>query len=188
MAEQKPQPWFRYRLETFMVKMLLSIESALLRIFVWLVYFVYTVIIVTTFVSVFFRYILNDSLVWAEELARYLFVWLTFIGSALALKEGLHMGVDLLLSALPGKLKTMLEIVINCLIAAFLIFSIKAGITVVQITMGNRSSALEIPMGFVYLAIPVGCSLMLLISCRKIFQLFSPAHKNGETHASQPIT
>ena len=169
-----------------MVKTLLSIESALFKFFVWIVYVIYTVIIITTFISVFFRYILNDSLVWAEELGRYLFIWLTFIGSAIALKDGLHIGLDLLSNSLPPKLKNLLEGFITCLISVFLVFTINASITVIEVAMRQRSSALEIPMGLVFLAIPTGCSLMLLTSCRRLFQLFGSNSKNEVTHVSQP--
>ena len=155
------------------------------RVFLWLVYCIYTVIIVSTFAAVFYRYILNDSIIWAEELGRYLFVWLTFLGSALALKDGMHIGLDLLISSLPPKLKTFTEILIICLTGVFLVFIIRASVEVVEVTMRQRSSALEIPMGLVYLAIPVGSSLMLLSSCRRLFQIFGSNSKNEVTNVGQ---
>jgi TRAP-type transport system small permease protein len=166
-------------------KLFLAVESGVYRPFRWLVYFIYTLIILATFVAVIFRYVLNDSLIWAEELARYLFVWLTFLGSAIALRRGLHIGLDLLLNAFPPKGRRALETLITCLICAFLGFVLYASVMVVQVTMRQRSSALQIPMGLVYLAIPVGCSLMLLSSFRRLSQLLVPAPGSGERRAGR---
>lgn len=163
-----------------MVKALVSVESMLMKACVGLTYCVYSVIIVTTFASVFFRYVLNDSLVWAEELARYLFVWLVFLGSAIAMRDGLHIGLDLLASSLRVRHRLVLDFAITTLVVVFLVFAIHASATVVQITMRNKSSAMEIPMGLVYLAIPVGCALMLLSSVRKLAQILASA-RSGET-------
>ena len=50
-----------------------------------------------TFAQVVTRYLLGDPLIWSEEAARYLFVWVSMIGAALALREGGHFGLDLLI-------------------------------------------------------------------------------------------
>lgn len=175
-----------------MLKTLLTVESALFRVALWLIYCIYTVIIVSTFTAVFFRYVLNESIIWAEELARYLFVWLAFLGSALALKNRMHIGLDLIISSLPPKAKTVAEGLITVLIGTFLVFVITASITVVEVTMRQRSSALGVPMGMVYLAIPVGCSLMLLSSFRQLLQVFGPDSRsdseNEVTNANQPYS
>lgn len=175
-----------------MLKTLLAMESALFRVTVWLIYCIYVVIIVSTFTAVFFRYVLNESIIWAEELARYLFVWLAFLGSALALKNRMHIGLDLIISSLPPKSKTVMEGLITVLVGVFLVFVITASVTVVEVTMRQRSSALGIPMGMVYLAIPVGCSLMLLSSCRQLLQILGPSSRSDleseVPDASQPYT
>ena len=175
-----------------MLKTLLTVESALFRVTVWLIYCIYIVIIVSTFTAVFFRYVLNESIVWAEELARYLFVWLAFLGSALALKNRMHIGLDLIISSLPPRVKPVTEGLITVLIGVFLAFVITASVTVVEVTMRQRSSALGIPMGMVYLAISVGCSLMLLSSCRQLLQVFGPDSSSDSDNevpgVSQPYT
>ena len=55
-----------------------------------------------TFAQVVTRYVLNDPLIWSEELARYLFVWVSMIGAALAVRNGGHFGLDLLLRRMPA--------------------------------------------------------------------------------------
>ncbi|MFP4305977.1 MAG: TRAP transporter small permease [Desulfococcaceae bacterium] len=55
--------------------------------------------------QVFSRYVLNHSLFWSEELARYFLVWLTFLGATVAYRRGVHPGVDVLYRRLPAGLQ-----------------------------------------------------------------------------------
>lgn len=59
------------------------------------------VMVVMVFGNVVLRYVFNSGIAVSEEVARWLFVWLCFMGAVVALKEGAHMGTDLLLSRLP---------------------------------------------------------------------------------------
>ena len=58
-------------------------------------------LVVIMFIQVFCRYVLNNSLSWSEELTKYLFVWMTFLGGALCLRDKIHIGVDYFVSFLP---------------------------------------------------------------------------------------
>jgi len=117
--------------------------------------------LISTFLQVIFRYLFNHPLFWSEELSRYSFVWLVFIGAAVAMKRGVHIGVDYFVNNLPLKLKNYLKILISVLELFFLLTVINRSILVVRVNMSQHSPALRIPMGLVYLAIPVGFSLMV---------------------------
>jgi len=131
----------------------------------WIGYFflvMFSVImVVATFLQVIFRYFFNHPLFWSEEVSRYCFVWIVFVGAAIALKHGSHIGVDYFVKYLPSRVKTILALLINCGIAVFLILVIFQSILVVQVNMSQYSPAIRIPMGLVYLAIPVGFTMML---------------------------
>ena len=58
---------------------------------------------VVVFLQVFYRYVLTQPLYWSEELARYLFVWLSILGATLGLQRGGHFGLDILCRRLPEK-------------------------------------------------------------------------------------
>jgi TRAP-type transport system small permease protein len=60
-----------------------------------------TVMVLLVFGNVVLRYVFNSGIAVSEEMARWLFVWLCFMGAVVALKEGAHMGTDMLLSRLP---------------------------------------------------------------------------------------
>jgi TRAP-type C4-dicarboxylate transport system permease small subunit len=124
----------------------------------------------TSAAQVFFRYVLNASLVWSEELARYLFVWIVFLASPLGIHRGIHIGVDLVITHLPSKWRRA-TMVFTCLfILIFLNFLVVLGLRVVKMNMTQTSIAMEIPMGYIYLAIPVGAFLMILYTFRWIWE------------------
>ncbi len=118
------------------------------------------IMVVATFLQVIFRYFYHP-LFWSEELSRYCFVWIVFVGAAITLKHGSHIGVDYFVKYLPSRFKTVLALLINCGIAVFLILVIFQSILVVMVNMTQHSPAMRIPMGLVYLAIPVGFTMML---------------------------
>lgn len=112
--------------------------------------------------AVFFRYVLNDSLVWAEEIARYLFIWIVFLAAGLGVGRDIHIGLDVLPGMLGPGPRRLLLIANNVLVAAFLVFLIVSGIDLAS--FGRRASTLllGVPMSYVYAAVPVSAAIMLL--------------------------
>jgi TRAP-type C4-dicarboxylate transport system permease small subunit len=111
--------------------------------------------------AVFFRYVLNDSIVWAEELARYLFVWLTFVGGGLGVGRNIHVGVDSVVEMMAAKPKLIVLICVEIAIVAFVVVLIYVGVQFTIFGMGQNALLLGIPMGYVNLAVPVGGAVML---------------------------
>jgi TRAP-type C4-dicarboxylate transport system permease small subunit len=72
--------------------------------------------------QVFFRYVLNQSLFWSEELARFLLVWLTFLGATVAYRRKAHPGIDVLYSRMPPELQKTAVILTH--LAAITLFSV----------------------------------------------------------------
>lgn len=98
-----------------MKKVLLYIDEHLEEIFCLLVFVLMSLL---TFVQVILRYIFNSSIVFSEELSRYLFVWLTFIGISYGVKKGSHLSVDVVFNRLKGPAR----IAVNVLAMALYIF------------------------------------------------------------------
>ena len=67
------------------------------------------VMICVTLAQVVFRYVIAAPLPWSEELARYCFVWIVFLGGAVGLARGIHLGVDLVVNALPPPLRRAMD-------------------------------------------------------------------------------
>ena len=116
--------------------------------------------VVIAFAQVVFRYVIGYSLYWSEELARYLFVWVSFLGSVIALERGVHIGMDVVVTKLPPGPRRYVEIFSDVSVAAFLVFLTVQGLKMALRNMIQKSPALQVPMGAVSLAIPVGTALM----------------------------
>lgn len=123
------------------------------------------------FIQVVFRYILKASLPWSEEVSRYLLVWTTFFGGAYGVKTGAHIGVEAFTLLLPEKYRKILSIFITLCSMVLCVFIFKYGMMIVksQLTKGQVSPAMRIPMGYVYLAIPVGMVLFIIRYIQNIY-------------------
>jgi C4-dicarboxylate transporter DctQ subunit len=121
-----------------------------------------------TLLQVIFRYVLAASLPWSEELARYCFVWIVFLGAAIGLDRGFHLGVDLFVNLLPEKIRTGLDILCSALIACFSIAVTYASFPVISMNLLQRSPALGVQMTWIYVAIPTSMILIFFISIARI--------------------
>ena len=110
------------------------------------------------FLQVIMRYIFNNSLSWSEELCKYLFVWMIWLGTSLSAREHGHIAIDLLKDKARGRGKYYMNIAVNVIWLMMCLFLLFNGITVVEgLILRNRTaSALPwVKVWVVYLAIPV---------------------------------
>jgi TRAP-type C4-dicarboxylate transport system permease small subunit len=119
-----------------------------------------TLLTTVTFAQVITRYVLGDSLIWSEEVARYLFVWVSMIGAALALREGGHFGLDLLIRPMP-RLKPIFGPLVTLVMVVFLVILLKTGIDETRLAAMQFAMTFQMRMQWAYLALPVGAGLML---------------------------
>ena len=121
--------------------------------------FVMTMII---FIAVIERFFLHMGITWIEELARYISVWAAFIGSALAAKKGVHIGIEAFVQVLPPRAREFEALLVDIVGIAFAIVVFKVGMGfVLKLSSSNQfSPSLGINIAYVYAAAPVGCGLM----------------------------
>ncbi|WP_347551427.1 TRAP transporter small permease [Pseudalkalibacillus hwajinpoensis] len=103
----------------------------------------------------------NLSIVWTDELARYSFIWVVFIGSAAVLKRNQHITIEFLSTVLPELGQKYLRTIIGLILMGIFIVLIRYGVLITQDTWSVPSTSLGIPTGLVYLAIPISGTLML---------------------------
>ncbi|WP_213974247.1 TRAP transporter small permease [Tepidanaerobacter acetatoxydans] len=117
---------------------------------------------VVVFWQVVCRFVLKASLPWSEELSRYILVWVTFLGASIGVKRGAHIGVEAFLMLLPKQARKFVNYLISavCVIFCFIVFKESLSIIKMQIANAQVSPAMQIPMWWAYLAIPVGMVLM----------------------------
>lgn len=125
-------------------------------------------------VQVFRRYVLQSSLDWSEELARYFFIWSVYIGCSFATKEDRHLEVTILRNV-GGKLWRKTIYLSSYIATIFFCGCVTVwGIQMVifLINTGQKTQALEIDIFWIYLAIPIGMGLMCLRTFERLFYFF----------------
>jgi TRAP-type C4-dicarboxylate transport system permease small subunit len=144
-------------------KMLKGLRSVLY----WFSFSAMLLMLTLIFVQVVTRYCFGYTAEWSEELARFLFVWVVFLGSALIMGESGHLAVEFLPLHYKGKLfGKVLEIIINVASYAFILLLLVQGAKMTKIMTFQTSPGLDISMSYVYAVIPVSCALMLLYVIR----------------------
>ena len=123
--------------------------------------------------QVCFRYVLNQPLAWTEEVARHLMVWSALLGAAVAYRRKGHLGMDILVMHLPRHWQRAVEVILQVLSIGFFGILVIHGIPLVERTMRQFSSAIRIPMGYIYASIPVGSALILLFAMEGIVRVWS---------------
>ena len=132
------------------------------------------VIFLLVVMNVFCRYALNYSFGWADELSRFLFIWMGFLGTATAFADNQHVSLDMVVERLPRPVARVVRVIAmaGCLVI-FAVF-LQQGWLLVAKTV-NTSPALDIPMWLVYLCVPIGSLLGVVYGVEKILHLLRPS-------------
>ncbi|HHW36591.1 MAG TPA: TRAP transporter small permease [Bacillales bacterium] len=130
---------------------------------------------------------LDMSLSWSEELARYCFIWLIYIGISFGVKKQTHVKIDAVLFLLKEKGQIVLNFVANLFFMAFAIFVIIYGYEVANqlLQFGQRSPANQIPMGYVYMATPIGMGLTLIRLIQNQIKLIQSFFRKTENNTEK---
>jgi len=110
--------------------------------------------------QVFYRYVLNDSLIWSEELVRYGMLWGVMLGAALASDRNAHIALEPLKALLSPRGYRVISWISGLLIVTFCAITAWFGWDYTSRLWNMTSPASQIPMYYVFLSIPVGCVLM----------------------------
>ena len=120
--------------------------------------------------AVFTRYVLNSAASWPEPMAVLLTIVLTFIGAAAAYRFNLHMNVSFFADKLPARLRILLDLIVQLLMALIAAFMIVWGARLVEVTWHNTIADFPfLSVGVTYLPIPIGGVLLLLFIIERIF-------------------
>jgi len=136
-------------------------DRALLRCNRWAVIGMLAAMAAMVFANVVLRYTTDRSLLWVEETSRYLMIWLTFLGAGLVLRYGGHIGIDTLQDALPRH-AAAIRGAIFCLLFFFFATMVWLGVRYALLTWGQTTPVLGVPIGAVYLAMPIGFALLIV--------------------------
>lgn len=117
------------------------------------------------FIAVTMRYVFNAPIPWSEDMTGFFLVWMVLIGAAPALRDHLHVSIDLIIEKLPIMIQTIFRM-ISLLIISFVIWiMIYYGFPFAMKAMNRVMPSLEwLKFGYAYLALPVGYGLMIPVA------------------------
>jgi TRAP-type transport system small permease protein len=136
----------------------------------WLAFGIFWVLAGIVFLQFFTRYVLNDSVAWTEEIARYGLIWITFIGAAMVTRKNSHIAVVLLPNVLPPWAARLLLAAVDLIVLAFLALLAYFSIKIVERMQMQRMTVVDLSMSFVYGAVVLGCFLMLLRQAQRVWR------------------
>ena len=139
--------------------MLERFDRALIALNRWAVITLLAAMAMMVFANVALRFLTDYSILWVEEASRYVMVWLTFIGAGLVLRYGGHIGIESLENALPAAAVGLRAAIVGLMLVFFCVM-IAVGIRYATLTWAQTTPVMQIPVGAVYLAMPVGFALM----------------------------
>lgn len=134
-------------------------------------------------VQIFMRYVLGASLSWSEELARYFFIWMTYVGIAYAVRRDAHIRVTMFTGIFSMRGQVYLRALTHIIFAGFAAYVMYQGWFLVEKTFrfGQSSASLGLPMGIVYLAPFTGFLLVVVrLAQAVVIELRAPEQGQAE--------
>ena len=117
---------------------------------------------VVVLLQVLMRYLFATPNPWSEELSRFAFIWVSLLGASLAVEHRAHFGFDQVTKKLAPRARRAVERSAWAVVLAFSLVLIATGIALMDLTLGERSPALNLPIALVYAAAPVSGLLMAI--------------------------
>ena len=135
-----------------------------LAAFKWLAIALLASMLIIVDVAVFMRYVMNDALAWSEEIAKFVMVWLTFVVAPIGLRMGAHVGIEVLIGHLKGRLRQLLLILIFAGIIGLMVVFVKEGSFMTWNARIQRASTIDISILYVYICMPVGSFMVATVA------------------------
>ncbi|KQP05125.1 TRAP transporter small permease [Pseudorhodoferax sp. Leaf265] len=148
--------------------------------------------VLVVFAQILVRFLLprlgiTVSVPWSEELARYLMVWCIFLGAAVASRAGDLIAVESLVDALPARIGWRLKMVAYVATIAFLATLVWLGWRWVEFGEGESSTVMNLPMSWVYLALPVGAALTIVNILTRLLEGVVRQRAQGDAPQVEPV-
>ncbi|WMT18821.1 TRAP transporter small permease [Parageobacillus toebii] len=127
---------------------------------------------ILVFGNVVLRYAFHSGITWSEEMSRFLFVWMVFLGAIGALKDNDHLGVDTLLKKLPLSVKRVVFILSNVIVLYVLWLLLDGSWKITISNLQSRAPATNLPLAYVYgigIVVSIGMGVIVLFNIYRAF-------------------
>lgn len=134
----------------------------------------YGMIVATIVVEVIRRFVLSYSSIWGEEIARYAFIYLAWVGASIAVRDRAHIRIDVILHYLSVRMKALVYLFGDLCMLALAVLALWTAIESVEISMrfGSVTHGLRISLAWFLMAVPLGFSLMIFRLIQSIWRDF----------------
>ena len=129
------------------------------------------VLVADVFLGVWSRYVMRATFQWYDEVARLCFVWMIFLGAAVAVRRGAHFRLHLLIDRLGPTARRRIDLLVIVVVIAFAAVLVAGGIAIAPLARRQVTDALEISMLWFYAALPVGGALMIVFALPQLWAL-----------------
>ena len=129
----------------------------------WALLFFYVLLVATMAIEVIRREVFSYSSIWGEEVVRYAFIYLAWIGAASAVRERAHIRIDVIMHYVPAQVKTLIYILGDLVMLAVALVALYWSFETVMVSwkFGSVSHGLRISMVWFLAAVPIGFTLMV---------------------------
>jgi len=142
--------------------LLAAAERAVNGVVRWVVIVLMLVMTVTVSLQIVFRYVFNIPLAWSEEMARFSFAWVSFFGASALMRVREHINVAVFVDRFPPRLRAVAVFLANICALIFAYYFLVGGIALTTNEWAQLAPAMQIPMGWVYVVIPISAVLMAI--------------------------
>ncbi len=150
-------------------RMLVALETALVGGLV-------STVCVVVLLQVGMRYLFAYPNPWSEEVSRYCFIWLSMLGASLAVEHRSHFAFDQVTRGLAVRSRSLVHGLATLWVLGFALFLVGSGIALILLVLPERSPALNLPIAWVYAAVPVSGALMAV----HVLAGLGPAAESGD--------
>ncbi|MBT8344923.1 MAG: TRAP transporter small permease [Desulfofustis sp.] len=149
----------------------------------------YTLIVSTIFIEVIRRSVLSYSSVWTEEIARYAFIYIAYIGASAAIKERAHIRIDVILNLLPNRMKLIFYIfgdIVTLILAVVSIYMSMESV-LVSLHFDSVTHGLRISQAWFLAAVPIGFSMMIVRILQSLWRDWNDLRANRPVFEGNPL-
>ncbi|NLK41515.1 MAG: TRAP transporter small permease [Planctomycetes bacterium] len=191
-----------------MVNLLIKIKTAMVKLLEWAVIILFAVLVLDVLWGVISRtsgtivvkliergyepwsFLPRGQTSWTEEVAINLLMWVSLLGASVAYGEKAHLGVDYFVGKLHPQAQALTEIIVNIIVALFAaLILIGGGYVLVSETLkvGGRLPALQVKIGYMYLAVPISGAFILLFCIENIIEILSGKRSSSCAVATKAV-
>jgi len=154
-----------------------KLNNILVRINEFFLQVILSSVIIIGILQVFCRYLFNSSLMWSEEISRYMLVWIVFISLPIAVKSKKHISLNIFLQNCSPEIKKWMEIIINVIGIIIIVILAIYGIKLVALAKLLKAASMNIQMNFIYIIVPI---TLIITVFHFIELLVKECVKNGD--------